>query len=712
MSTIANAGLLIFRLGRQGPEFLLINDAFNHRRHWTPPKGKVIGQEDELKCAIRVAVDLVGLAVDDLQIDSEFAATLKYLSGTQAKNVVYYLAHLVDTTRALRIGAGINYAWLPLEQATDRAMYPNMQDVLYQAHDFISDHRSRYIQASAGPGPVDHNNPRDYKGDETVAGGSSGRRAYRPPAMRRQADDAPGAAVSGHRSARSVGSDYGHNHSEDDTAQGNSYRGPHQRRSPGDGYGSTSPQMPSGDESRYLSPRMQNLRLNHPSEGPSGGGSLGQRPSPADNPMYKTRMCERFEREGSCPYGPKCTFAHGISDLRQRAPLPLQSPHTNGMGPGYGDHGGRSPYQPGPAYGAPPRPNPAENPLYKTRLCEKFMRDNYCQYGYKCTFAHGVEELQNRQMQPQQYHTTNYPPSMTQRPSREPILLEPRTPLAAPPAFLDAAGRGKGAVSTDGVPETTAAAPRAQGTSDADSSTSKKSGEEGKSKTSKNKGHTDLAAEQRRPRVVELDAEELAKFGQPPPQLRDLANAPSGTSATSRLAQDETLASELRAVFPDPLLPPGTDGEPLKGSAMATLAKQVTRFEFRHNLAKQQLFHVLILVLLENSGSEKTSEATMTSSAMQRTLAYYHALFTNYLKSSTDQRLLLNAWDRFLSTHGNGWLKKAPLVFKLCYDTDLIEEDVFLMWNKETPDSSSVKKKVAPFMDWLSTAEEEEEDSE
>lgn len=37
--------------------------------------------------------------------------------------------------------------------------------------------------------------------------------------------------------------------------------------------------------------------------------------SHASNPLYKTRLCERFETEGHCPYGNRCTFAHGMVGL-------------------------------------------------------------------------------------------------------------------------------------------------------------------------------------------------------------------------------------------------------------------------------------------------------------------------------------------------------------------------------------------------------------
>ncbi|KAI7831983.1 hypothetical protein BX661DRAFT_132837, partial [Kickxella alabastrina] len=67
---------------------------------------------------------------------------------------------------------------------------------------------------------------------------------------------------------------------------------------------------------------------------------------------YKTKLCEKFEREGECPYHHKCVFAHGESEMR----------------------------------GAAPKFN--DNPLYKTRPCQRFAEQGACPYGEKCQFAH------------------------------------------------------------------------------------------------------------------------------------------------------------------------------------------------------------------------------------------------------------------------------------------------------------------------------------
>ncbi|GLI70820.1 hypothetical protein VaNZ11_015824 [Volvox africanus] len=82
--------------------------------------------------------------------------------------------------------------------------------------------------------------------------------------------------------------------------------------------------------------------------------------------MKKTRICEEFVRTGSCKYGDKCTFAHGRQTELRQVPSTMSS-------------------QP-------------QGSIHKTRLCERFMTTGSCPYGDKCTFAHGHHEL--RQTKP------------------------------------------------------------------------------------------------------------------------------------------------------------------------------------------------------------------------------------------------------------------------------------------------------------------------
>lgn len=67
-----------------------------------------------------------------------------------------------------------------------------------------------------------------------------------------------------------------------------------------------------------------------------------------DKLLYKTELCEKFEANGSCPYGEKCLFAHGKSELRRK-----------------------------------PREKQRQN-----LLCKNYMMTGKCPYGKRCLFRH------------------------------------------------------------------------------------------------------------------------------------------------------------------------------------------------------------------------------------------------------------------------------------------------------------------------------------
>ena len=136
------------------------------------------------------------------------------------------------------------------------------------------------------------------------------------------------------------------------------------------------------------------------------GGGRGQ-----VNVFYKTRMCNKW-RSGACPFGDKCTYAHGQHELRRVPPEVLaqvereqqqqqqmtptaegrmhDTDEKNDVDELSNDHRAKS------------------RLYYKTRLCIRFMQSGYCVKGNSCTFAHGYEDLrllgQQQHQQQQQYH--------------------------------------------------------------------------------------------------------------------------------------------------------------------------------------------------------------------------------------------------------------------------------------------------------------------
>ncbi|CAJ1066321.1 mRNA decay activator protein ZFP36L1 [Xyrichtys novacula] len=77
-------------------------------------------------------------------------------------------------------------------------------------------------------------------------------------------------------------------------------------------------------------------------------------PAPHISTRYKTELCRTFEESGTCKYGAKCQFAHGMEELR-------------GL---------------------------SRHPKYKTEPCRTFHTIGFCPYGARCHFIHNADELQ------------------------------------------------------------------------------------------------------------------------------------------------------------------------------------------------------------------------------------------------------------------------------------------------------------------------------
>ncbi|RHY14708.1 hypothetical protein DYB32_010822 [Aphanomyces invadans] len=84
------------------------------------------------------------------------------------------------------------------------------------------------------------------------------------------------------------------------------------------------------------------------------GGQLSSPKNNAKPSLYKTELCKRFSEYGSCRYGAKCQFAHGLPELR----------HV------------------------------LRHPKYKTTKCKSYWGSGHCPYGSRCRFIH-EEEVYN-----------------------------------------------------------------------------------------------------------------------------------------------------------------------------------------------------------------------------------------------------------------------------------------------------------------------------
>ena len=112
----------------------------------------------------------------------------------------------------------------------------------------------------------------------------------------------------------------------------------------------------------------------------------------ANSSRYKTELCRPFEENGTCKYGDKCQFAHGLHELRQLT----------------------------------------RHPKYKTELCRTFHTIGFCPYGPRCHFIHNAEEKRVPLERSQSLTTPLSPISTGSPPSpvfESPLSLSPSTPF-------------------------------------------------------------------------------------------------------------------------------------------------------------------------------------------------------------------------------------------------------------------------------------------
>lgn len=83
------------------------------------------------------------------------------------------------------------------------------------------------------------------------------------------------------------------------------------------------------------------------------------------------------------------------------------------------------------------------------------------------------------------------------------------------------------------------------------------------------------------------------------------------------------------------------------------------------------------------------------------------------------QKYLLGGVEQVIALHAAKLMDKVPVILKLFYDTDLLDEKVILDWASKVSKkyvskeiATQIHDKASPFIKWLKEAEEESEDSE
>ncbi|KAJ2076703.1 hypothetical protein H4R24_005553 [Coemansia sp. RSA 988] len=737
MSAINLAGLLIYRISPRKPiEYLLLNDSLDNHRHWYPPKGKRIGSEDELKCALRETLDLTGLGANDLVADSAFRGELKYVDGIKPKQVVYFLARLAVPSRHNVIrsdGVGMKHQWCTLDQALEKAVFQSMQNILTLAEGYIEDMRDKILASSGGrgrwqQGAVDDNS-REMRGN-----GARPHPHQYDQAENGRLPNGEGAGESGWRPARAdmarVEDSFQQISIHDASTQRGSTRGP-------------------GDRPPPLSPSQWR-------DGVDGAGQLTRRPQ--DNPRYKTKLCEKFEQEGECPYNNKCVFAHGRDELRVREPTSTRNYEE------------QTREQPNPPY---QRSQPSSagiryntNPLYKTRLCQRFAEQGECPYFEKCQFAHGEAELRvppesqprtprdsqsplrtpgsidhpvaglgrgngghaqmwrRGQLEPENAHVPRLVKNISW--SNTGALLVSESPgldedsVVEPPAYQlppsqplsDEYPTGLEVRALHAVPLATPMPQRipvpSNTRSNANARPAVAASNNGSNTNDGSNGPTNSAKKpqhEARPnaikgnkngekpwiKVVEVTDRDLKQMGSP---LVDNSSDAAQQKQAKAAELEGRLARELAAT----LARGNAAGNELTQHATF---KEITHLEFRNNLTKQQLLNIVISALFASSEAKGVSDA----------IARNAELMSKIVSKQQDQTLMLNAWQQLLAEGKNAslWQRKASELLGALYNESLLDEEVFLQWfsKKNGEDCGPEILSMKPFAHWLATAEEE-----
>lgn len=130
-----SAGIIIYRMTREGPKFLLL---YNGGTYWNFPKGKLEEGERSFRAALREVWEETGLRPRDLQFKNWFRVEdrFTYVRNRQKiyKTVVYYLAETRNQEIRIKlVGEGHlgerheGYGWFLCRDAMKMLTAPNLQ---------------------------------------------------------------------------------------------------------------------------------------------------------------------------------------------------------------------------------------------------------------------------------------------------------------------------------------------------------------------------------------------------------------------------------------------------------------------------------------------------------------------------------------------------------------------------------------------------------
>jgi bis(5'-nucleosidyl)-tetraphosphatase len=136
METERSAGVIVFRDGPAGREYLLLRSASGG--HWGFPKGRVEPNEDEATAALRELHEEAGI---DVELVPGFREVIRYefTRGSKPlhKEVIYFLGRARSFDVKLS-GEHKDFLWASYKRTRQRLSYENAQELLDKAERFLS----------------------------------------------------------------------------------------------------------------------------------------------------------------------------------------------------------------------------------------------------------------------------------------------------------------------------------------------------------------------------------------------------------------------------------------------------------------------------------------------------------------------------------------------------------------------------------------------
>ncbi|TKR68630.1 hypothetical protein L596_024589 [Steinernema carpocapsae] len=134
-NVVAAAGMLVYRRVNATIEYLFLQASYPPY-HWTPPKGHLEKGEDFYTAAMRETNEEAGITEAQLDVHKNFCYEMHYEANGKPKVVKYWLALLKNADVTLS-HEHTNWKWLQLTEAVTTSKFPEMEEMLNQANDFL-----------------------------------------------------------------------------------------------------------------------------------------------------------------------------------------------------------------------------------------------------------------------------------------------------------------------------------------------------------------------------------------------------------------------------------------------------------------------------------------------------------------------------------------------------------------------------------------------